>query len=751
MARRSPFSVVVNRPPFSSNQRLYGWLLVVLLLSLVLSWTLINRGQRLQPQPGNPYPARSAASQVSPLLVTQAPSADSHLTESLLIPVFAPLADAPLLPTPVQGEPPPTGTPYFPPTPTPTSPPTTPLAPEANPPFTAGCGGQSTIAGRVILPNGQPAVTAILEIVWGEPWPGCQGATTDERGEFVIRGLPAAKFRLRVKPPWQTSAELYSPRDIFVTVDGVNPVNLSEPLRLSGPQLEGQLRFADGTPGKDIAVGLFPETDAGQPCLSRSHADFAFSAALDEAGYFRAGGLEPGQHCLKLMTIWDKRIVVTRSLTLTDINAIIDLGVITVPSPRKYVTGVVHDSEGKGVPGWVSAVRRVGTFYVGDYVNTKSDLTGAFSVAVGPGIWDINVHPTGNEWQPVGPTYTETVKTVEFAADQTEERQEVEFTFVRPTVLTGRIVGPDGDALSIFNDKYVAVSVVNRAKHFGYSTAVDAQGYFTFSIPSGENELQITVKGYPGYFPPAPRPFAINLERLINLGDISLQGPQLIASLVDPWGKPAANWPIAIYKPQTSEQCPALEMGIPPPTPIMPPAKPSLDGTPPPYPLAATYEYGQSDEQGLVQVGGLSNGKYCLIVHSVGVDGDAAPPVIMPVPITDENGLLDLRVVEVHVPTKRLTGYVYNTAGQALPGIRLAVRRLGQTQNALEPYTGNSGEYAVELEGGDWEIAILAFVGAVLPTTDLDFHSVHFRDDRTVESQEVVLIAHHAYLPAVQR
>ena len=59
--------------------------------------------------------------------------------------------------------------------------------------------------------------------------------------------------------------------------------------------------------------------------------------------------------------------------------------------------------------------------------------------------------------------------------------------------IVGHVSGPDGEPLSSLDQEDVRVEVINRSVWLRYGSSIDFNGYFTFPVSAGLNEVLVSV------------------------------------------------------------------------------------------------------------------------------------------------------------------------------------------------------------------------------------------------------------------
>ncbi|MFN8490832.1 MAG: carboxypeptidase-like regulatory domain-containing protein [Caldilineaceae bacterium] len=658
----------------------------------------------------------------------------------------------PLTPTPTW-PPPPTPTPIgggpslgFPPTPTPAWAPPPGFTPEPTlPPPPPDCNGASMITGRVVSLDGQPpSNVSVAARASDNNLSHCAYPFINEKGEFTVHYLPAGAWTLQAipYPLAPRTSMIYPSQSISVMVDGVNPISLAEPLRLRGPQVTGQIMFANGKPGVNIAVGIFA-SETGN-CPDPANATFSIGAALDNTGHFQVGGLpKAGQYCVQLMTLWDKQIASTTPFTLNDVANAVDLGVITLPTPPKHITGSIHDKQGAPIPSRVHLGRKAGNNYTGAYLDLQSDATGVFGVDVSGGSWEVSIQPIDQAWNELGTVYTETVKTINFAMNEGEETQDLALVLTMPPSVAGRILAPDGQPLVFDAGRYVAVELADSTGNFNQTQGKNENGLFVVRAMPGQNWLRLVVHGFTDYFPSGLRQVQVKDGESVNLGDLRLVGiVQVTGLLLRTASEPVPQRVFRLLPVATKDQCPATVAALPTPTPPPQPEIPA-PGPPPQQPSGTELLYtpsgeisGFTDSQGRIRLGGLPVGGYCLVILSPYDESPLAAAQPRFFEIKDGASPLDLGAITLPWPSKQIIGVARTTTGAPIPGDAYigAVRQA--PQGLSNTFFNGDGSFNIPVTDGAWVVSIKQMDGKPPAWSVLNNDQVvHFAADATAETQ----------------
>ncbi|MCE7988112.1 MAG: hypothetical protein DYG89_43660 [Caldilinea sp. CFX5] len=300
------------------------------------------------------------------------------------------------------------------------------------PPALPSCGGASTITGVVLLPDGAPATNAAVQREMGSP-ADCWAALTNERGEFILQTLAAGTWVLRAWPHiiGDLAMPLYQSPFVTITVDGVNAFSLPIPIQLTGAQLVGQLRLANGQPGIAIPVGIAQVTGNPDCSMNATLAPTGVGTTSDETGHFQLGGLPTlGLHCIRIWSPTTQKLLFSQFATLSTPHSQIDLGIITISALSKHVTGTIRDSNGQVVEGTMSAGRLGEGPNIGFLIQT--DANGHYAFDVEPGVWEVYVFPNSASQDLADLPVNERMQVVTFTEDESTETRVVDFVLPRP-------------------------------------------------------------------------------------------------------------------------------------------------------------------------------------------------------------------------------------------------------------------------------------------------------------------------------
>lgn len=310
-----------------------------------------------------------------------------------------------------------------------------------HPPALPNCGGASSITGIVLLPDGAPATNAAVQREMGSP-ADCWAAVTNERGEFTLQTLATGTWVLRAWPHviGNNTMPLYQSPFVTITVDGVNAFSLPTPLQLTGAQLVGQLKLANGQPGNAIPVAIAKVMGNPDCAMNASLDPTGVGTTSDETGRFQIGGLPTvGLHCIRIWSPTTQTLFFSQFATMTTPQTQIDLGIITISTLSKHVTGTIRDSDGKVLGGGTMSAGRLGEGpNIGFLI--EIDANGHYAFDVEPGGWEVYVFPGDGELANL--PLSERMQLATFADDESEETRVVDFVLRRPASATPSAASP---------------------------------------------------------------------------------------------------------------------------------------------------------------------------------------------------------------------------------------------------------------------------------------------------------------------
>jgi len=365
---------------------------------------------------------------------------------------------------------------------------------------------QPQIYGRVILPDGSTPVPHTWVEARSMDWMTHKGSDTDDQGRFAIGGLPEGTYYLRAHRPGGEGYADYSDSAEVEVILGSEPITLTEPLRLQGVNVSGQVVDPDGNPVCCTGVDIHTPDHS-----------FHEGTGTGDDGRFAFGGLKPGEYVVEVHAPWGTSGWLSpdpASFTVEDPDTPNTLNLAFTRAGKHIVGRVVRAGSGAGVPqvevnGW----QRDGKAWAHD----ETDEEGRFSLGVAGGSWEVMIHPLGGgeaDW-----VYDGYPKKVTFAEDETTK--EIIFTVQSADAhVTGEVRGPDGERLAPWS---VWVEVRN---HNGIGNGAPLREDGTFDVPlvAGTYDVWLHVDEwqYPALGSPEIDPIAVAVGEAYDLDTLNL-------------------------------------------------------------------------------------------------------------------------------------------------------------------------------------------------------------------------------------
>lgn len=404
-------------------------------------------------------------------------------------------------------------------------------------------GGAASIAGRLTTPRGIDGAEFTVDVLQrdGDEWSTVTSTTSTADGAFALGGLAPGIHRLCYRQDLTTPKEhrtaqwgqwasgCVGGRGVSSATDldlaGGEQLSLGDVMVTASARVEGRVTVAAGEPVAGVRVCPFVDSFSIDACLER-----VGYAMTDEDGRYVA---HVGRSTSVKIAYVPSRLSTLAPRYSGDVSRAASATPVAVSLGRTLVgqDAVLQDA---GRTTYAGVVRSGGVPQSGVYVSVKSDerrygdvqtdTSGAFSVALAPGIYAITLHKPGFVDKQVGVEVTSSDVTGAALTIQPLGR----------TSITGRILRagvPLGG---------VGVGVVGRS---GYRTSVltDAQGRFSYvDLPPDSYTVSLSGAAPDGsdvtYTDPATgavRRFAVTGRTTVAAGDLDLLGPAL-ASVTPP-------------------------------------------------------------------------------------------------------------------------------------------------------------------------------------------------------------------------
>lgn len=239
------------------------------------------------------------------------------------------------------------------------------------------------VAGTVLDPAGRP-VPRFEAQLWQEAMMGMRrlvasGRFDSQAGAFLVQGLAAGEYILRIEAPSHPPAEV-----AHLGVDAGETVTLVDPVRLAaGAALGGEVRTPEGRPAPGVPVRLLAAP--AQLLSIPGFSSLAPSARTDPEGRFRFDLLPAGAWLAEARA---PGLGVARSKEPIELAAGQSRADLTLVLERPAgIRGIAYKTNGEPDPGLRLLIQRTeaGSFR---QLWTSTDTSGRFSLSdLEPGLW----------------------------------------------------------------------------------------------------------------------------------------------------------------------------------------------------------------------------------------------------------------------------------------------------------------------------------------------------------------------------
>lgn len=328
--------------------------------------------------------------------------------------------------------------------------------------------------------------------------------TTDSTGLIIGAANLDGTYALYVQNPSNSNYESYT-----FTVSGGVVSGLSDPLRLSAPEVTGTLT-AGGSAAANVSL-TFHNADWSVYKTDTTDSAGAFDFSVNASGTYTlevsSYGLPAGYYAPS-----------ASSLSVTD-GTVMSALALELEGTTKTISGSVVTASGTAITdATVYAYQSSGTYR---YASTTTNSSGQFSLPVTGGNWVVFLYQ--QSW-PSTWVYTGDSINVSFASNNTTETSSVEFPVrVYNSHITGQVVYPDGTAVgenAVYVYGYGGEN--NRVYSYDYT---DSSGNFDLNLTDGTFTLYFYFydsSGSSSYSLPSVDPQTVVDGGTANLGTISL-------------------------------------------------------------------------------------------------------------------------------------------------------------------------------------------------------------------------------------
>jgi len=595
----------------------------------------------------------------------------------------------------------------------------------------ARCGGAATISGTVLDPDGNPLSGIKVGARIGKNLAGirfqehigenlaCPYVVTDDAGNFTIEDLPADDWTLLFESYFDAEIRYGSPEPFVVTVADGATVTLAEPIQMKPPAAFVQI-VTQGTEnaspdipyrGQLVFNPLSPmQGDNGQNETANCGTVAFYGPATVREIFYRKetvdiANIAPGTYCMyaELSDSMDRATAqnfgtayqapTPRVVEIPADPELVDLGFVEFGQPTKQISVNVVDEEGVGAAGvYVRATHTQNNVSV----DAMTDQSGEALLAVSSGSWEVTLRSAPD----VDLGDSAPLQVIDFAAESSAETATVQAQGQRiRSAITGRLVQDDGAPLpdDVEWDR-LGLDAWSIDESSSYALSLNESGRFSATVPAGTYRIY-TYAGRlakRGLFEPVPFTVTVASEQVTAIGDVRMLPMQITATVQDEGGNPTSKPYYRVIVNGTPDRlgntdCTntyAFKDDYPPRTPVV------VDGA--------------GDYNGLLQIGSLPTGEYCLIVRyniSSPLSNYYEGRVTSVATITPEESTVDLGMLVAEKRNKSLTGRVTQADGTGIPNFPIRAQSMTD-RGWARTVTAADGSYALHLEQGEWTISI---------------------------------------------
>lgn len=269
---------------------------------------------------------------------------------------------------------------------------------------------------------------------------------------------------------------------------------------------------------------------------------FWYTATTDSSGAYKMSALPEGTMTVEVYPPYDSSELISPSPTTVTLTAETTSTVnFQFKKASKTITGTVSRSNGEAVTdAYISAYNQTS----GGWDSAQTDSSGAFSMTVSGGTWQVYVYPMSSQadWN-----YFDSGITVEFADDSTTETTTISFVVeIASSKVTGKLLKPDGTPPEAY-EAYVSFSDSTSGKWAGGSID-SSDGSFSFSVSPGSYYVYVWIDDET-LMAPEIDPVTIGEDETVDLGTIyfTSMDEQIEGYVVDEEGNGVSNVYVYAY------------------------------------------------------------------------------------------------------------------------------------------------------------------------------------------------------------
>lgn len=224
-----------------------------------------------------------------------------------------------------------------------------------------------------------------------------------------------------------------------------------------------------------------------------------------------------------------------------------------------------------------------------------------------------------------------------FVYDSTLAQADMQASTLSNGTITGRLLNPDGSLLNGVESDEISIRASPEFVGSSEFSTIDQTGRFTIPVASGKYEVSMSIhhKTILDAFAPATFEVVVESGEVVDVGDLMLAEPQVIAQVVHPHdptinidAEYLLNYQVEGEGQGEHESC---------------------------SPYNFVYRSPIS-ETGSMKIGGLPNGGYCVVIYSSIAD----EPLETFFVIDDENTFIDLGTLTIAASTNNMVDQAAN-------------------------------------------------------------------------------------------
>ncbi|MFH1508765.1 MAG: hypothetical protein ABIE68_01215 [bacterium] len=353
--------------------------------------------------------------------------------------------------------------------------------------------------------------------------------TNDPNWSFTLSGV----INPSVEGAYNTEVRIYAPGE----QPGQNEMGTSAIFAVGNPSVMGTVRLADNSPLNGGYLNLFsennPEANYGSNISDGNYMIFNVPAGT----YTMNVWANPGDIIGQIAPMGQKVTVVNNQTVTKNLK---------FTEATKYVVGKVQRKNGEAITNaTVEAHSKSGS-----HVEANTNSNGRFSLACGPGEWDLQVSPRrNNQGQQIAVDWifsNNGRNVVNFANNSSDETVTQNFKVdTTDARLKGKIVKPNGQPA-----KWGWVNVMNPMSHGGSGISTNEQGEFNISVMSGTYILEYSSQDQSMYLDSVKTTVGTNQTKDLGTLTLKQKTSRLTGKIVNKQGQGISDIEMNFWSPR---------------------------------------------------------------------------------------------------------------------------------------------------------------------------------------------------------